>query len=123
VSDPLGVTVRALGEVTAATREEMVTRVAELAREHEVERVVVGLPRNMDGSEGPRAASVRAFAKALGSELAPRPVELIDERLTTFEARRLASEQKPRRADPSDAKTRTNLLAAQIILRNYLDAE
>lgn len=121
VSDPLGITVRGLCEVTAENEAKMVAAVAVLAREHEVERVVVGLPRNMDGSEGPRAQSVRAFSVALAEALAPLPVDLIDERLTTFEARKMAAARKSSRADAADPRTRVNLLAAQIILRNYLD--
>jgi len=118
VSDPLGVTVRPVSEVVANTPEAMVSKIAEIVRDHEVERVVVGHPVNMDGSRGDRARSVEAFAEALGRAIEPIPVELQDERLTTWEAARLV--EGTRRRKSRDLKQAVNLKAAQLILQNYL---
>jgi putative Holliday junction resolvase len=118
VSDPLGVTVRPVGEIVADTPEAMVSKVVELVREHEVECVVVGHPVNMDGSRGDRARSVEAFAEALGRAIDPIPVELQDERLTTWEAARLVDGKRRRKT--RDLKQAVNLKAAELILQNYL---
>ena len=85
----------------------------------QVERLVVGLPLNMDGSEGPQAAYARRFTKSLAHALA-LPVDLQDERLTTFEAReRQAIRPTARRCRkaPDDA------LAAAVILEDWLSSK
>lgn len=89
-----------------------------LCREREIERIVLGLPYNMDGTEGPRAKASRTFAATLERELG-LPVALWDERLTTFEA-----EMALREAEVSAKKRREviDMAAAQVILRSYLDA-
>ena len=92
-------------------------RLLELAREHQVAGFVLGLPANMDGSEGPRAQAARAFARNLNG-LSPLPVLLWDERLTTLEAERMliaADTSRKRRADVIDK------LAATLILQGALD--
>ncbi|MGQ0626018.1 MAG: Holliday junction resolvase RuvX [Sporichthyaceae bacterium] len=63
-------------------------RLAALAAEHDVLEVLVGLPRSLSGSEGAAAAIVRAFAGELARALAPRPIRLVDERLSTVSATR-----------------------------------
>jgi putative holliday junction resolvase len=90
---------------------------AALAAERRIGGVVVGLPRNMDGSEGPRAQSARAFARNLARALA-LPVTLWDERLSTVEAERallVADTSRKRRAEVIDQ------VAAGIILQGCLD--
>lgn len=119
VSDPLGIAARPLREVRAADAAAMVEAVARVAREEGVERVVVGYPRNMDGTEGPRARAVARFVHALAVALAPVPVETVDERLSTQEARtRLRRRGRRGRL----TKTEINLQAARILLQSYLDA-
>jgi putative Holliday junction resolvase len=89
-----------------------------VAQDHEVDRAVVGLPLNMDGTEGPSARDARAFAQAVGSALGV-PVELFDERLSTFDAElRLRERGIPARAQRGliDAE------AAAVILQGWLDA-
>ena len=61
-------------------------RIARLAAEHEAVEVVVGLPRSLSGGEGPAAVKTRAWADTLAAVLAPVPVRLVDERLTTLSA-------------------------------------
>ena len=86
---------------------------------HGVSRVVVGLPLNMDGSEGRQAARVRAFGERLASHLG-MPVAYWDERLSTFEA-----ESRLRRSGVKAARRRELIdqVAAEVILRSYLDRQ
>ena len=79
--------------------------------------IVLGLPRNMDGSEGPRAQSTRAFARNLAA-LTPLPIAFWDERLSTVAAERALIE-----ADTSRAKRaeRIDNIAASYILQGFLD--
>jgi putative Holliday junction resolvase len=90
----------------------------EIIAEREPTRLVVGLPLNMDGSEGPRAAKTRRFAEAL-REAFGLPVILWDERLTTWEAEGLLREAGVKRGK---LKSVIDAAAAQVILRSYLDA-
>lgn len=118
VSDPLGLVARPVSEIRATTDDEMVRLVADCVREHDAARVVVGLPRNMDGSRGPRQASVEAFVDALSTAIAPTPIDLIDERLSTHEAeQRLTGRKIP----PRERKAALNREAARVLLQAYLD--
>jgi len=93
-------------------------RVVELCTDEGAELVVVGLPLNLDGSEGPQAAVVRAFGEALrGAGLA---IVYEDERLTSWEAeRQLASGGRT----PDRRTGEVDSAAAQLILQQYLDAQ
>ena len=93
-------------------------RVAAEAESRGATLIVVGLPRNMDGSEGPRADVIRAFCGYLAERTAI-PIEYWDERLTTVEAHRILSA-----SDVGGKRRRAvvDTLAAQIILQSYLDA-
>lgn len=93
-------------------------RVAAEAAERGVSLIVVGLPRNMDGSEGGRAEVIRAFVAHL-SERTSVPIALWDERLSTVEAHRILSAANTRGAR---RKAVVDTLAAEIILQSYLDA-
>lgn len=87
-----------------------------LAIEHRVEEVVVGLPRNMDGSEGPRAQLCREFARQV-EELTSLPVVLWDERRTTVEAHAILHENGKRM---KNHKKNVDAVAASLILEGYL---
>jgi putative Holliday junction resolvase len=92
-------------------------RLLALAARHEAGGLVLGLPRNMDGSEGPRAQSTRAFARNLEA-LTPLPITFWDERLSTVAAERAliaADTSRKRRAEVIDA------VAASYILQGLLD--
>ena len=92
-------------------------RLLALAAEHGVTGFVLGLPRNLDGTEGPRAQATRALARNL-NKLSPLPILLWDERLTTVEAERMlidADQSRKRRSEVIDK------LAATIILQSALD--
>mgnify|MGYP001459853693 CR=1 FL=1 len=91
---------------------------AAILEEREATRIVVGLPLNMDDTEGPRAQKTRRFAERL-RERFPLPVVLWDERLTTWEAERLLREAGARR---QKKKERIDAIAAQLLLQSYLDA-
>lgn len=93
------------------------TRLLELTRTHEVTGLVLGLPANLDGSEGPRAQATRALARNL-NQLTALPILLWDERLTTAAAERMlieADTSRKRRAEVIDK------LAATLILQGALD--
>ena len=115
VSGPLGLA-HPLGSVEAEPRKEMLERVRKLAAERGCAGLVVGLPINMDGSEGPAARA----ARALGEELARvtgLPVDFYDERLTSRAAARslAAAGFRGRRG-----KARTDEVAAAMVLEGYL---
>jgi putative Holliday junction resolvase len=117
VSDPSGFLSLALRMAEVRSESDILRQVAEICREVEAERVVVGLPLNMDGTRGPMAEKVNGFVGRL-SETLSIPVETFDERLSSSAVERSLIE-----ADVSRAK-RKNLrdkLAAQIILQGYLD--
>jgi len=92
--------------------------VSALLRDEEAELVVLGLPLNMDGSEGPQAAAARSFGERLSSAVGLEVV-LVDERLTSWQAaEQLAAEG--RRADRGSGEV--DSAAARMILQEYLDA-
>jgi putative Holliday junction resolvase len=87
LSDPTGTLATPIGAVERPASRRGLARIAALARDHDVERVVVGLPLTLAGEEGQQARATREFAARLG-ELVSVPVELHDERLTTRQAER-----------------------------------
>ena len=93
------------------------TRLMAIACEHGAAGIVLGLPRNLDGSEGPRAQATRAFARNF-NKLSPLPILLWDERLTTAAAERMliaADSSRKRRSEVIDK------VAATLILQSALD--
>ena len=93
--------------------------IAELARQFEVSLIVVGLPKNLNGTIGPKAQRILALADAV-REASGIPVDLWDERFSTDEAHRIfdmASVKRKKRKGAID------VMAAQIILQGYLDAQ
>ena len=107
-----------IGYVSPGGIEKTAQRVAEVAQEQKVTAIVVGLPKNMDGSEGFRAERCREFASLLRQKLPDIPVAMIDERLTTVSASRYLNETGTR---GSQRKGVIDTLSAQIILQNALD--
>jgi putative Holliday junction resolvase len=93
--------------------------IGETAREYEVGRIVVGLPLNMDGTEGPSARLARAFAEKLSGALG-LPAELHDERLSTFEAEARLRDQG---FSGKDRRSRVDAEAAAVILQGWLERE
>lgn len=119
VSDELGWTAQGVGVVKRHRDGRELEEIERLVREREVSEIVVGLPRNMDGSIGPRGEICIAFAEMLRGRL-QLPVHLWDERLTTVSAERTLLE-----ADVSRKKRRqvVDKLAATLILQHYLDSK
>lgn len=97
----------------------LIEQIRKIAAEYQVEAFVVGLPYNMDGTEGPRATEVRRFADEL-TAAAGLPLEFFDERLSSFEA-----QQKliPLDLTRKGRKKRIDAVAAAAILQGYLDAK
>lgn len=120
VSDPMGWTAQGI-EIIRINEDENdfgYDRLGELVKEYEVTRFVVGLPKNMNNTIGPRAEASLAYGRAI-EERFDLPVDYQDERLTTVQAERMLVEQ----ANTSRAKRKKVIdkLAAVMILQNYLD--
>jgi len=96
--------------------EKTVAQIVELVKESEVGEIVVGLPRNMDGSEGVRAEVCREFARRI-EEATGLPVKLWDERRTTVEAHNILSEHN---YHGKKRKNTVDAVAAALILEGYL---
>ncbi len=94
-----------------------VDSIVNIINQNEVERIVVGLPRSLDGSVGEQAEKVTAFVQKLSSQTKV-PLEFRDERLTTVSARRLMQAANTRK---SKRKARDDAIAAALILQGYLD--
>ncbi|WP_302373627.1 Holliday junction resolvase RuvX [Enterococcus asini] len=120
VSDPMGWTAQGVEIIRINEDEENFgfDRLKELVAEYEVTKFVVGLPKNMNNSIGPRAEASMRYGNQI-KELFGLPVEYQDERLTTVQAERMLVEQ----ANTSRAKRKKVIdkLAAVMILQNYLD--
>lgn len=114
VSDELGITAQALAFVPA----EQLDRLVEIVRERAVTQIVIGLPRNMDGTYGPAAEAVRVFIAKL-EPLVNVPIRTWDERLTTAQAHRVLIEGDVSR---SKRKDKVDSMAAQLLLQSYLDS-
>ncbi len=117
VSDLLGLTAQGVTTIESMGTERDIARVVELAKQYEVQRIVVGLPKNMDGTTGFQAERVMAFAERLAG--IGHQIVYQDERLTTASARRTLIE-----GDVSRKKRKQVIdkLAAVYILQGYMDS-
>ncbi|NMC01447.1 MAG: Holliday junction resolvase RuvX [Chloroflexi bacterium] len=115
LSDATGTLARPLEVFQRRSRAADFAHVAALVQQHEVGAVVIGLPFNMNGTEGQRAAWTRDYGAALGQAV-ERPVTFWDERLTTVEAEELLQAQ-----GRQSEKRSVDAIAAAIILQGYLD--
>ena len=120
ISDPLGFTAQGVEiiKINEEAKEFGFDRLGELVKEYQVDKFVVGLPKNMNNTEGPRVEASKAYGDKI-KEIFNLPVDYQDERLTTVQAERILVEQ----ADVSRDKRKKVIdkLAAQLILQNYLD--
>ena len=117
VSDPLKMIAQPLENIDAEPFPVFLARLKELIREKEVELILIGMPRNMDGSYGESAARVREFVTVL-KETITVPIQTVDERLTSAQANRILKEGGVR---GSDRKGKVDPMAAALMLRSYLD--
>ncbi len=117
LSDPSRLLSSGLETLSPGGMEKTAEAVAKVAKERDAAAVVVGLPKNMDGTEGFRAVRCREFAEKL-SALTGLPVAMLDERLTTVSASRYLNETNTR---GTARKGVIDTLSAQIILQNALD--
>jgi putative holliday junction resolvase len=118
VSDPLGFTAQGLMVLERQDWDRDIDRLLKIARPYQVQEVLVGLPRHLNGRLGEQAEAIMALARALGEALQAKVVTW-DERLSTVEAERLLIE-----ADMSRRRRRqvVDQVAATLILQAYLDS-
>jgi putative Holliday junction resolvase len=120
---------RPLLTLERVNRNEDMRRLRELAREHAVRQIVVGLPLRLDGTRGEMAEEATRFAARLRKQLS-LPVDMLDERLTSWEAERLLEEQSGRvlhdvkthgKGERRPARASVDAVAAAVILKEYLE--
>ncbi len=118
LSDELKMIAQPFEFIEAEPFADFLVRLKELIRTKEVELILIGMPRNMDGSYGEAAAKVREFVTVL-KETVTVPLRLWDERLTSTQANRLLIAGNVRRGD---RKGKVDKMAAAILLQSYLDS-
>jgi putative Holliday junction resolvase len=118
ISDELGVIAQPMEFIPAEPFAEFLARLKEIIRDKQVEELLVGMPRNMDGSYGPAATKVREFVTVLKESIA-MPMTLWDERLTSAQANRFLVQANVRR---DKRKEKVDQTAAAILLQSYLDS-
>ncbi len=120
ISDELGITAQGLTIIRrekASKLRQTLARIVEIINENAITTVVVGLPVQMDGTEGDRCEKTRAFADALAKRI-DVPIEFMDERLTT-----VISDRTMDTTGQSDHKKYVDEIAAMLILQTYMDRE
>ena len=117
MSDELGVIAQPLEFILAEPFAEFLSRLREIIRGQQVELILVGMPRNMDGSYGPAALKVQEFIAVLKASVTI-PIKPVDERLTSVQAHRLLSEAEVR---GRQRKGKVDKSAAAVLLQSYLD--
>ncbi len=119
VSDALGLMAHGIEVIPNRVYKKMLDRLVQLVVAYQAQCIVIGLPRNMDGSEGFRADATKAFAADLQSLLPDVELALWDERLSTVEAAGILNQTNTR---GKSRKAVIDAVAAEIILQSYLDA-
>lgn len=117
--DASGMLAGGIGTVSEGGMNNTALRVAREAEERGCKKIIVGLPKNMDGSEGERAQKVRIFADLLATHT-DIPIDFYDERMSTMAAYRFLDSTGTYGKKRKDA---IDTLSAQIILQNYIDRE
>ena len=117
VSDPLNIIAQSVGTIQRKDIKSDLKKIADLVKEYKADKLVIGLPLNMNGSKGKSANLAIDFVEAVKKEIQV-DVEMIDERLTSAQGERIFLE-----ADMSREKRKKNIdkIAAQLILQSYLD--
>ncbi len=117
LSDPGGILASPLTIIECQEEQRDIEAIIAIVNQHQVGRIVAGLPRSLNGSIGPQAEKVMAFITLLRRHTTV-PVEFRDERLTTVSARRLMQAARTKR---TKTKVRDDAVAAALILQSYLD--
>ncbi len=121
VSDPMGWTAQMVETVHWRFQlEKPLARIVELVRQYQCEQIVVGLPRNMDGSEGFRVDKTLVFIERLREQVGDIPIHTWDERLTTVMAQRAMQDMGIR---AREQKGKIDQMAAAMILQGWLDGK
>ncbi len=117
VSDELGITAQGRENIYRESDNQAINEICELINQLHIEEVIIGMPKNMNGTLGPQAEKVMEFSKALGSSVRI-PVKHWDERLTTVIAQKslTALNVKGRKK-----KKKVDRIASQLILQGYMD--
>jgi putative Holliday junction resolvase len=118
ISDELGMIAHPLEFISAEPFSGFLARLKEIIKDKQVESILVGMPRNMDGSYGPAALKVQEFVAVL-KETIIIPIKIWDERLTSAQANRFLIEADVRRRQRKEKVDKT---AAAILLQSYLDS-
>ena len=118
ISDELKIIAQPMEFIPAEPLAAFLERLRQILREKVVELILVGMPRNMDGSYGPAAQKVQEFVAAL-REAVPTPIKTLDERLTSVQANRLLIQANVRR---EERKQKVDKMAAAILLQSFLDS-
>lgn len=118
LSDELQMIAQPLEYIPAEPEDELLAKLKELVTKQGVETVIVGMPRNMDGSYGPAAEKSKAFISKLEETLSV-PIRAWDERLTSAQANRILIEGNVSR---KKRKEKVDKMAAAILLQSFLDA-
>jgi len=122
-----------LSTLERVNRNEDMRRIRELVRDHSVKQIVVGLPLKLDGTRGEMAEEAERFARRVRKQIGV-PVELVDERLTSWEAERLLEEtqgrffhsdksRRDRKQKKAPARATVDAIAAAVILKEYLERQ
>jgi putative Holliday junction resolvase len=117
LSDLLGLTAQPLSQIERQDDARLAEAIAALLEPHEIERIVVGVPLGLSGTDSPRTKRTRRFISRLRRSV-PVPVHGWDERLSTAHADQALAEMEVR---PSRRAERRDMMAAQLILQSYLD--
>lgn len=118
ISDALGFGASVLEAFRCTNIETVAEHTAELAKSLSAEKIVLGYPKNMNGSLGPRAEKTKLFSELIG-EFCDIPVILWDERLTTVSAHNLMNETNVRGKKRKDS---VDSISAAYLLQSYLDS-
>ena len=116
VSDLLGITAQPVGYLTVNGDRDAIRQIGAYLTQYEVKRIVLGLPRNMNGSEGERVEKTKAFQKKLEEDFPHLSFDFFDERLTTVVAQRALIDMNVRKKEG-----KKDMLSAAIILQGYMD--
>ena len=130
IADSATALAQPLGTLDRINRNEDMRRLRELIREHSIQQIVVGLPLRLDGTRGDMAEEAARFGQRVHKQFG-LPVEMVDERLTSWEAERLLEEQQGRtihapagkKHKKEKEKLGVDAVAAALILKEYLDCQ